>query len=153
MKKFINSVENLLDESLQGFALAHADIVRFNPAPRYLARMAPRQQGKVALISGGGSGHEPLHSGFVAVGGLGDFVVLWWASKIFTASKFGRVLLSARPCGWGSQLRSRRCHRCLHPLPLTALIIELIRNTIAIFDSRILLRTLGCSGLSSRRRC
>jgi dihydroxyacetone kinase-like protein len=70
MKKFINSVENLLDESLCGFAKAHGDIVRFNPEPRYLARLAPRQAGKVALISGGGAGHEPLHTGFVGLGML-----------------------------------------------------------------------------------
>jgi dihydroxyacetone kinase-like protein len=70
VKKFINSVENLLDESLCGFALAHADIVRLTPEPRYLARLAPRQAGKVALISGGGAGHEPLHTGFVGLGML-----------------------------------------------------------------------------------
>ena len=70
MKKFINSNETLLHESLQGFALAHADIVRYNPEPRYLARVATRQAGKVALISGGGSGHEPLHTGFVGLGML-----------------------------------------------------------------------------------
>ncbi len=70
MKKFINSNDTLLHESLQGFALAHADIVRYNPEPRYLARVATRQAGKVALISGGGSGHEPLHTGFVGLGML-----------------------------------------------------------------------------------
>lgn len=70
MKKFINAVDTLLDESLQGFALAHADIVRFNPEPRYLTRLAPSRPGKVALISGGGAGHEPLHSGFVGLGML-----------------------------------------------------------------------------------
>jgi len=70
MKKFINSVDTLLDESLRGFALAHADILRFNADPRYLARTSPRPPGKVALISGGGSGHEPLHGGFVGLGML-----------------------------------------------------------------------------------
>jgi dihydroxyacetone kinase-like protein len=70
MKKFIDTVENLLDESLGGFAAAHADIVRLNVEPRYVARTAPRPPGKVALISGGGSGHEPLHSGFVGLGML-----------------------------------------------------------------------------------
>lgn len=70
MKKFINLAETLLDESLQGFAHAHHDIVRYHPAPRFVARTAPGQQGKVALISGGGSGHEPLHCGFVGRGML-----------------------------------------------------------------------------------
>jgi len=70
MKKFINTVESLLDESQLGFAKAHADIVRLNVEPHYIARTAPRAPGKLALISGGGSGHEPLHSGFVGFGML-----------------------------------------------------------------------------------
>ena len=70
MKKFINSVQSMLDESLRGFALAHADIVRFNSEPRFVTRIAPGKPGKVALISGGGSGHEPLHTGFVGFGML-----------------------------------------------------------------------------------
>jgi len=70
MKKFINSVDTLLDESLRGFAQAHAGILRYHPEPRYLARTLPRPAGKVALISGGGSGHEPLHGGFVGLGML-----------------------------------------------------------------------------------
>ena len=70
MKKFINTVDSLLDESLRGFALAHADIVRLNGSPCFVARIGPSKPGKVALISGGGSGHEPLHTGFVGVGML-----------------------------------------------------------------------------------
>ncbi|WP_173586103.1 dihydroxyacetone kinase subunit DhaK, partial [Methylogaea oryzae] len=70
MKKFLNSTDTLLEESLRGFALAHADIVRYCAEPHYIARIAPSRPGKVALISGGGSGHEPLHSGFVGFGML-----------------------------------------------------------------------------------
>lgn len=70
MKKFLNSIDTLLDESLAGFAKAHADIVRFNEQPHFINRLAPTKAGKVALISGGGSGHEPLHSGFVGHGML-----------------------------------------------------------------------------------
>lgn len=70
MKKFINSVDTLLDESLSGFAKAHADIVQLNNQPHFLRRVNPTRAGKVALISGGGSGHEPLHSGFVGLGML-----------------------------------------------------------------------------------
>ncbi|MDD5034471.1 MAG: dihydroxyacetone kinase subunit DhaK [Methylococcaceae bacterium] len=70
MKKFINTVDSLLDESLSGFAQAHGDIVHFNPEPRYVSRIALSRPGKVALISGGGSGHEPLHTGFVGFGML-----------------------------------------------------------------------------------
>lgn len=70
MKKFINSAETLLDESLRGFARAHQDIVQFNAEPRYLSRATPGRAGKVVLVSGGGAGHEPLHSGFVGAGML-----------------------------------------------------------------------------------
>lgn len=70
MKKFLDSIDTLLDESLAGFAKAHADIVRFNEQPHFISRQAKTKPGKVALISGGGSGHEPLHSGFVGHGML-----------------------------------------------------------------------------------
>ena len=68
MKKFINSIDTLLDESLLGFAKAHADIIQLNAQPRFVRRINPTKPGKVALISGGGSGHEPLHTGFVGSG-------------------------------------------------------------------------------------
>jgi dihydroxyacetone kinase-like protein len=69
MKKFINQVDDLLVESLSGFAAAHRDIVSLNLDPNYLVR-ASKAESKVVLISGGGSGHEPLHSGFVGYGML-----------------------------------------------------------------------------------
>ena len=70
MKKFINSVDSLLDETLLGFSKAHADIIKLNTSPHFVTRKLPTRQGKVALISGGGSGHEPLHIGFVGAGML-----------------------------------------------------------------------------------
>ena len=70
MKKFINQTDTLLDESLQGFAKAHANLIQFNPQPRFVKRIASTAKGKVALISGGGAGHEPLHVGFVGAGML-----------------------------------------------------------------------------------
>lgn len=70
MQKFIDSVETLLDDSLAGFASAHADIVCCHHNPRFVRRCRPTPPGKVALISGGGSGHEPLHTGFVGSGML-----------------------------------------------------------------------------------
>ena len=69
MKKLINAPETVLSEALDGFAAAHADIVALGADRKFVhrARLAP---GKVALISGGGSGHEPLHGGFVGLGML-----------------------------------------------------------------------------------
>jgi dihydroxyacetone kinase-like protein len=69
MKKFINEVGNVLTESLNGFAAAHGDIVTADASGKFIRRKQLKP-GKVALISGGGSGHEPLHAGFVGHGML-----------------------------------------------------------------------------------
>src|SRR5215510_7963604 len=69
MKKLINDVDSVLSESLDGFAAAHADIVSLGEQ-RHFVRRRQLKPGKVALISGGGSGHEPLHAGFVGHGML-----------------------------------------------------------------------------------
>jgi len=69
MKKLINAPDLLLAESLAGFAAAHADIVSLGAEHKFVRRRELRP-GKVALISGGGSGHEPLHAGFVGRGML-----------------------------------------------------------------------------------
>ena len=69
MKKFMNNVDEMLTESLSGFAAAHSDLVSLNLNPNFLTRKKPAQN-KVALISGGGSGHEPLHAGYIGYGML-----------------------------------------------------------------------------------
>jgi phosphoenolpyruvate---glycerone phosphotransferase subunit DhaK len=69
MKKFLNSPQTLLDESLEGFLAAHADLVVAGEDRKFVRRKRLKP-GKVALISGGGSGHEPLHAGFIGLGML-----------------------------------------------------------------------------------
>ena len=69
MKKLINAVDDVLHESLNGFCAAHSDIVVLGEEGKFVRRSQP-QKGKVALVSGGGSGHEPLHAGFVGRGML-----------------------------------------------------------------------------------
>src|ERR1035438_3340682 len=69
MKKLLNEVDSLLVESLDGFAAAHADIVTLGQTGPFVRRRRLKE-GKVALVSGGGSGHEPLHAGFVGHGML-----------------------------------------------------------------------------------
>lgn len=69
MKKFMNSVDTVLSESLDGFVSAHADILVLGDEHKFIRRKVLKP-GKVALISGGGSGHEPLHAGFVGHGML-----------------------------------------------------------------------------------
>src|SRR5919108_1578711 len=69
VKKFLNSVENVLTESLDGFVAAHSDILVLGEGHKFVRRRNLKP-GKVALISGGGSGHEPLHAGLVGHGML-----------------------------------------------------------------------------------
>ena len=70
MKKLIDNVDDVVKDSLEGVAAAHPDLVRVNYDPYYMTRADAPIQGKVALVSGGGSGHEPLHGGFVGMGML-----------------------------------------------------------------------------------
>lgn len=70
MKKLINDPRAVVDESVEGFGLAHADIVTVSTEPKFITRTDAPVAGKVGLVSGGGSGHEPLHGGFVGLGML-----------------------------------------------------------------------------------
>ena len=69
MKKLINDVSTVLTESLDGFVAAHGDIITLGPEHKFVQRKVLKR-GKVALLSGGGAGHEPLHAGFVGHGML-----------------------------------------------------------------------------------
>src|ERR671934_134557 len=68
MRKFLNDPADVVKESLAGLGAAHPDLVRYDADAQILIRVDAPVQGKVALISGGGSGHEPLHCGFVGRG-------------------------------------------------------------------------------------
>ena len=70
MKKLINAVEDVVKEQLEGMAIAHPDLLKIHFEPNYICRADAPVAGKVAIISGGGSGHEPMHGGFVGMGML-----------------------------------------------------------------------------------
>jgi len=70
MKKLINDPQNVVVESLAGLGSAHPDILKVCFDPNYVIRADAPVQGKVALVSGGGSGHEPMHAGYVGKGML-----------------------------------------------------------------------------------
>ena len=70
MKKLINDPADVVKEALQGVALAHAGRVRVMTDPNVVVRADAPVAGKVGLVSGGGSGHEPMHGGFVGPGML-----------------------------------------------------------------------------------
>lgn len=92
MKKMINGVESVLEESLNGFARAHDDIITLNHQPHYVTRKAPVKGTKVALISGGGSGHEPLHTGLVGQGMLDAAC----PGQIFTSPTPDQMMMAAQ---------------------------------------------------------
>src|SRR3954452_4897221 len=70
MKKLINAPDAVVREALEGIELAYGDRVRVSYDPAYIVRADAPVQGKVGLVSGGGSGHEPMHGGFVGPGML-----------------------------------------------------------------------------------
>jgi Dak1 domain len=67
MKKLINSPDTFVRESLEGLARAHPELVRVHFDPTFVYHADAPVLGKVALISGGGSGHEPMHGGYVGL--------------------------------------------------------------------------------------
>jgi dihydroxyacetone kinase-like protein len=70
MKKLINAPDDVVTDALRGMEAAHPDRVRISYDPVMVVRIDAPVQGKVGLISGGGSGHEPMHGGFVGPGML-----------------------------------------------------------------------------------
>ena len=70
MRKLLNDPADVVRESLAGLAAAHGDILRVDAEAQIVVRAGAPRAGKVALVSGGGSGHEPLHGGFVGLGML-----------------------------------------------------------------------------------
>jgi dihydroxyacetone kinase-like protein len=70
VKKLINDPTDVVRDALLGMEAAHRDLIRVDHANRLILRADPPRRGKVGLVSGGGSGHEPMHGGFVGVGML-----------------------------------------------------------------------------------
>jgi dihydroxyacetone kinase-like protein len=96
MKKLINATATVLADALKGVAAAHPDLT-VDFANRVVSRGSAKQ-GKVALISGGGSGHEPLHSGFVGLGMLDAAC----AGEIFTSPTPDQMLAAATTVSAGA---------------------------------------------------
>lgn len=98
MKKFMNAAENLVPELIEGFVLSNPDHVR-QSSERIVARVAPKEPGKVGVVTMGGAGHEPALIGWVGKG-LVDVVAL---GDIFAAPGAPRVLeaLKQAECGAG----------------------------------------------------
>ena len=98
MKKLINAADAVVTESLAGMAAAHPNALRVDIDRRIVYRATPKEDGKVAIVSGGGSGHEPLHGGFVGAGMLDAAC----AGEIFTSPVPDQIAAARR------RLRGRR---------------------------------------------
>src|SRR3569833_4175469 len=97
MKKLFIVVDSVLSASLDGLAAAQADIVTLG-ADRLFVRRKTLKPGKVALLSGGGSGHEPLHAGFVGHGMLDAAC----PGQVFTSPTEDKMIEAAEAVGTGA---------------------------------------------------
>jgi len=98
MKKLINDPKNVVNESVAGFEAAHGDLVRVSHDPIYIARADAPIHGKVGIVSGGGSGHEPLHGGFVGYGMLDAAV----PGPVFTSPTPDPILAATQAVNGGA---------------------------------------------------
>ena len=98
MRKFLNDPADLVAESLAGLAAAHADLLRYDAEARIVVRADAPVQGKVALVSGGGSGHEPLHGGFVGHGMLDAAC----PGEVFTSPVHDQMLAATKAVDGGA---------------------------------------------------
>lgn len=98
MKKLMNQPEALVSEALQGMAALHPQVIRVDEAARIIVRASAPVRGKVAVISGGGSGHEPMHGGFVGHGMLDAAC----PGAIFTSPVPDQVLAATRAVDGGA---------------------------------------------------
>jgi len=98
MRKFLNDPAAVVKESLKGLAAAHGDLLRYDVANQIIVRKDSPKKGKVALISGGGSGHEPLHGGFVGLGMLDAAA----PGEVFTSPVPGQMLAATKAVDGGA---------------------------------------------------
>lgn len=98
VKKLINDPKNVVDEAIAGFGAAHPDLVRVSRDPAYIVRAAAPVSGKVGIVSGGGSGHEPLHGGFVGAGMLDAAV----PGAVFTSPTPDPILAATKAVDGGA---------------------------------------------------
>src|SRR5713226_1932676 len=98
MRKFLNDPAGLVKESLAGLAAAHPDLLRYDAAAQIVVRKGAAKKGKVALISGGGYGHEPLHGGFVGLGMLDAAC----PGEVFTSPVPAQMLASTKAVDGGA---------------------------------------------------
>jgi dihydroxyacetone kinase-like protein len=98
MSKFLNNPDDIVPESLAGLEAAHRDLVTVDAENQVVLRAGGPVEGKVALVSGGGSGHEPLHGGFVGLGMLDAAC----AGAVFTSPVPDQMLAGSKAADGGA---------------------------------------------------
>jgi dihydroxyacetone kinase-like protein len=98
MRKFLNDPAQIVNESLAGMAAAHPDLLRYDVANQILIRKDAPKKGKVGIVSGGGSGHEPMHGGFVGLGMLDAAC----PGAVFTSPVPGQMLAATKAVDGGA---------------------------------------------------
>ncbi len=98
MKKLINEPLDFVRESLEGMAAAYPDLIKVHYDPAFVYKANAPVQGKVAIISGGGSGHEPMHAGFVGMGMLAAAC----PGEVFTSPTPDQMLEAAKQVDGGA---------------------------------------------------
>lgn len=98
MKKFINHPDTVIADALAGMAAAHSDLLRVQTAPKLIVRTDAPVAGKVGIVSGGGSGHEPLHGGYVGLGMLDAAC----PGEVFTSPTPDQMLAAAQAVDGGA---------------------------------------------------
>jgi phosphoenolpyruvate---glycerone phosphotransferase subunit DhaK len=98
MKKLINDPADVVKEALLGVEAAHSDRVRVDHENKIIYRKDAPRQGKVGLISGGGSGHEPMHGGFVGLGMLDAAC----AGEVFTSPVPDQMMAATKEVDGGA---------------------------------------------------
>jgi phosphoenolpyruvate---glycerone phosphotransferase subunit DhaK len=98
MKKLINRPEDVVKEGLAGMLAAHSDLIRVDIEQQIVVRRDAPVRGKVGVISGGGSGHEPMHGGFVGFGMLDAAC----AGAVFTSPVPDQMLAATRAVDGGA---------------------------------------------------
>lgn len=97
MKKIVNDPNNIVDEMLQGMIIGHSELIQRIPETGIIQRKSAKS-GKVAIISGGGSGHEPAHAGFVGEGMLSAAV----CGAVFTSPTPDQILEAIKVANEGA---------------------------------------------------
>jgi dihydroxyacetone kinase-like protein len=98
MRKFLNDPAQIVNESLAGMAAAHPDLLRYDVANQILVRKDAPKKGKVGIVSGGGSGHEPMHGGLVGLGMLDAAC----PGAVFTSPVPGQMLAATKAVDGGA---------------------------------------------------